>query len=215
MRLPFFLLVGIASASLAMLAAAKVSATDYGVQGEVFPVVETNLLGTIETRLHAMQASGKIDEVNRKLASRTAAKVKRPPRVARIGRAAKSRAWAFDPSIAAPEDIFDNRGMLIVARGTRVNPLDHVPLRQPLVFLDGDDAAQVEWANGQPPNAKLILIGGSPFARMKAAQRRFYFDQGGKLVRHFGIRAVPATVEQRDRTLLVSEIPLPLKGAKR
>ena len=146
MRSEIILLTGLLTASVAMFAAAKASAADYGVRGEVFPVVETDLLGTIETRLHAMQASGKIDDVNRRLAARTSAKVKRPPRVEGIGTATETRVWTFDPSITAPENIFDDRGMLIVARGTRVNPLDHVPLRQTLVFLDGDDPAQVAWA---------------------------------------------------------------------
>jgi conjugal transfer pilus assembly protein TraW len=43
---------------------------------------------------------------------------------------------------------------------------------------------------------------------MKARQRRFYFDQGGTLVKHFGIRAVPATVEQQGRILIVKELPI-------
>lgn len=95
-----------------------------------------------------------------------------------------------------------------------VNPLDTVPLRQRLVFLDGDDEGQVAWAMGATTalNAKLILVSGSPFALMKAEQRRFYFDQKGTLTRHFGIRAVPAVVEQQGRTLAVRE--LVLRGTK-
>ena len=93
--------------------------------------------------------------------------------------------------------------------GTRVNPLDTVPLRQRLVFLDGDDPAQVAWAMGRTTalNAKLILVRGSPFALMKAEQRRFYFDQSGHAhdqVRHArgagGDRAGRADAQgQRDR----------------
>jgi conjugal transfer pilus assembly protein TraW len=30
-------------------------------------------------------------------------------------------------------------------------------------------------------------VRGAPLELMKARQRRFYFDQGGKLVKHFGI----------------------------
>ena len=60
-------------------------------------------------------------------------------------------------------------------------------------------------------NAKLILVGGAPLELMKARQRRFYFDQGGTLVKHFGIRAVPATVEQQGRALIITEQPVPLK----
>jgi conjugal transfer pilus assembly protein TraU len=44
-------------------------------------------------------------------------------------------------------------------------------------------------------------VRGAPLELMKARQRRFYFDQGGTLVKHFGIRAVPATVEQQGRAL--------------
>ena len=43
---------------------------------------------------------------------------------------------------------------------------------------------------------------------MKSRQRRFYFDQGGNLVKHFGIRAVPATVEQQGRALVITEAPI-------
>jgi conjugal transfer pilus assembly protein TraW len=50
---------------------------------------------------------------------------------------------------------------------------------------------------------------------MKARQRRFYFDQGGKLIRRFGIGAVPARVRQQGRALEVSEIVLPPRQGAR
>lgn len=53
-----------------------------------------------------------------------------------------------------------------------------------------------------------ILVRGAPLELMKARQRRFYFDQGGNLVKHFGIRAVPATVEQQGRVLVITEAPI-------
>ena len=53
--------------------------------------------------------------------------------------------------------------------------------------------------------AKLILVKGAPLELMKSRQRRFYFDQGGTLVKRFGIRAVPASVEQQGRVLVITE----------
>ena len=102
---------------------------------------------------------------------------------------------------------------MIVAAGTRVNPLDTVLLRVPLVFLDGDDPEQLAWATRRyaSTKAKLILVRGAPLELMKARQRRFYFDQGGSLVKHFGIRAVPATVEQQGRLLIITEQPVRAK----
>ena len=124
-----------------------------------------------------------------------------------VGPASATRSWRFDPTITVERNIADDKGRVIIAAGTRVNPLDTVPLRAPLVFLDGDDPAQLAWAARRfaATRAKLILVRGAPLELMKARQRRFYFDQGGSLVKHFGIRAVPATVEQQDRALIVTE----------
>lgn len=198
----------------ALLIAAPATARDYGQQGAVFPVIEADLLSVIQQRLTAMQASGAIDRANRQLAERTAARVRRPLPMPGIVSATEERRWTFDPTITVRQDLRDGRGRIVVAAGTRVNPLDTVPLRQRLVFLDGDDPAQVAWARSTTTalNAKLILVGGSPFALMKAEQRRFYFDQQGTLTRHFGIHAVPALVEQQGRTLAVRE--LVIRGTK-
>lgn len=201
----------LSSATILSLMSQAVSARDYGQQGAVFPVLETDLLSVIQNKLATMQASGALDRANRELAARTEARVKRPPAVKGIIPASRSRSWIHDPTITVEQDLRDAKGRVVVARGTRVNPLDTVPLRQRLVFLDGDDPAQVAWATGRTTalNAKLILVRGSPFALMKAEQRRFYFDQSGTLTTKFGVRAVPAVIEQAGRVLRVSEIVIP------
>jgi len=194
----------------ACLVAAPAHARDYGQQGALFPITEPDLLEQIQRKLLALQASGATTRLNEDLKRRTIAKVNRPTPVSGISVATTIRSWAFDPTISVAEDISDHKGRLIMAAGTRVNPLDTVPLRQTLVFLDGDDAAQLDWAtkNFAPSAAKLILVGGAPLQLMRGKQRRFFFDQGGKLVRHFNIKAVPATVKQQGRLLLVTEHPV-------
>nr|WP_254447751.1 type-F conjugative transfer system protein TraW [Sphingomonas sp. ID1715] len=197
---------------------APTAAKDYGQHGAVFPVIEDDLLATIQSKLIAMQASGALDRANRQLAARTEAHVRRPPRVTGIAAATETRRWTYDPTITVEKDLRDGQGRVVVHAGTRVNPLDTVPLRQKLVFLDGDDAAQVAWARAHTTalDAKLILVAGSPFDLMKAEQRRFYFDQSGTLTRHFGIHAVPALVEQTGRTLRITELLIPrAKGDQR
>lgn len=203
----------VVAGSLALMSAAA-PARDYGQQGTTFPVIEADLLSVIHQRLTGMQASGEIDRANRALAARTAERVRRPAPVAGITAANEPRSWSFDPTITVADDLRDARGRLVVARGTRVNPLDTVPLRQRLVFIDGDDQNQVAWAMARTTalDAKVILVGGSPFALMKAEQRRFYFDQSGTLTTKLGIHAVPAVVEQRGRVLAVRE--LVIQGTK-
>lgn len=199
----------------ALVLAVPAAARDYGQQGAVFPVIERDLLEQIHTRLTAMEKSGETQRLNQELKRRTAARVNRPEPVADLVRASAARRWSFDPTITLETDIRGAKGELIHARGTRVNPLDSVPLRSELLFFDGDDPDQLAWALRVSPGAKLILTKGAPLELMKARQRRFYFDQGGKLIAHFGIRALPARVRQNGRVLEVSEVALPSRQGAR
>ncbi|WP_022673583.1 type-F conjugative transfer system protein TraW [Novosphingopyxis baekryungensis] len=192
-----------------LLCPAEVLARDYGQRGTVFPVIERDLLEQIHSRLTQMERSGETARLNEDLKRRTIARVNRPDPVAGIVRASEARRWHFDPTITLAADIRGAKGELIHAAGTKVNPLDSVGLRSDLLFLDGDDPDQLAWALKQGSNAKLILVKGAPLELMKARQRRFYFDQGGKLTERFGIRSVPARVRQQGRMLEISEIALP------
>lgn len=185
-----------------------VHARDYGQHGTVFPIAEPDFLRVIENRLRAAESSGETAAMNQRLVDRTKQMVRRPTPVAGISRATAPRSWLYDPSITTSSDIRDHKGRLIFASGTRVNPLEKVALRQSMVFLNGDDPEQVAWAmkSTTATNAILILTGGDVFANMKAGQRRFFFDQGGDLTRKFGIRHVPAVVQQEGLALRVSEI---------
>ena len=194
-----------------LLCPAEVLAHDYGQRGTVFPVIERDLLEQIHSRLMQMERSGESARLNEDLKRRTIARVGRPDPVAGIVRTGEARRWHFDPTITLAADIRGAKGELIHAAGTRVNPLDSVGLRADLLFLDGDDPDQLAWALKQDANAKLILVKGAPLELMKARQRRFYFDQGGKLTERFGIRSVPARVRQQGRLLEISEIALPPK----
>lgn len=187
--------------------ASPANARDYGQHGAVWGIAEPDLLEQIHTRLLRLEASGETARLNAALQHRTEAKVQRPDPVPGLAAASVSRTWTFDPTITVSADIRDARGAVIIVRGTRVNPLDTVPLRSPLVFLDGDDPAALDWAATTfgKRRPKVILVSGAPLALMKARQMRFYFDQGGTLVRHFGIRAVPAVVEQKGRVLQITE----------
>lgn len=190
-------------------------ARDYGQQGAVWPIVEPDLLAQIHARLTRLERTGETARLNGELKRRTIARVNRPEPVAGVGPASATRSWRFDPTITVERNIADDKGRVIIAAGRQVNPLDTVPLRAPLVFLDGDDPAQLAWAARRfaATRAKLILVRGAPLELMKARQRRFYFDQGGSLVKHFGIRAVPATVEQQGRVLVITEQAIePQKG---
>lgn len=186
---------------------ASSQARDFGTLGQSFPVIEPDLLATIEARLANLQASGKIDEMNLQFARRAEETVRRPPPVQGITAATRDRSWQFDPAMIVERDIRDQKGNLIAAAGQRVNPLDFITVRQALVFVDGDDARQMEWAIGRwkAEEAKIIFVSGSPIEEMTNRQRRFYFDQNGVLTGRFGIRHTPAVVSQAGKVMQVRE----------
>lgn len=185
-------------------------ARDYGHAGQTFPVIEPDLLSAIEGRLRRAEASGELARMNGIFAKRVEQRVRRPKPVEGITPARTARSWDYDPSIAVERDIRDQKGNLIAAAGHRVNPLDFVAIKQDLVFVDGDDAAQLSWATSRYTDlkAKIIFVNGSPIEQMTAKKRRYYFDQEGRLSATFGIEHTPAVVSQNGKTMRVSEVVL-------
>ena len=204
----------LSTALAASLVPTAASAKDYGQVGTVFPVIEADLLRVIEMKLTSLQATGQMDAMNKRFRERTEAKVRRPTPVAGIDRASVPRSWLYDPSIIIDHEIRDHKGNLIAEKGKRVNPLDFVVVKTPLVFINGDDPAQVAWAlKRYDDRAKIIMVAGAPLEAMTAHQRRFYFDQEGRLTAKFGIHAVPAVVVQEGHAMRVNEIAKLTAGA--
>nr|WP_277925990.1 type-F conjugative transfer system protein TraW [Sphingomonas sp. JXJ CY 53] len=185
-------------------------AKDHGVSGETFPIIEPDLMATIEARLQKLQATGGIDRMNAEFARRAEARVRRPKPVDGITPAVQMREWAYDPTIVIEHDVSDQKGNLIARRGQTVNPLDFVTMHQALVFIDGDDKAQMAWATERYSDlkAKIILVSGSPIEEMTARKRRFYFDQEGRLTGKFGIQHTPAVAVQQGNIVKLTEIKL-------
>lgn len=206
------LLAGGGGAALLGIAAfimspARIEARDYGQTGQAFPVIEPDLLSTIEARLKRAEATGELARTNEMFAKRVEAKVRRPTPVANLSPATETRAWTYDPTVQLEHDIRDQKGNLIARAGQRINPLDFVAIKQALVFVDGDDTDQIAWAMSRYTDldAKIIFVSGSPIEEMTNRKRRFYFDQEGKLTSRFGIEHTPAVVEQNGRVMRVTE----------
>lgn len=195
--------------SVALFACSSVLlARDLGVVGPVYPIAEQDMLQTIEERLTALEESGELTRIEEDAKARYQAYVERPEGV-RLPRATQNRTYYVDPSLTVPYDIKDHEGRIIHPAGTTINPLDYMTLSKQLLFFDGDDPVQVEWArsmvDGDPVHIKPILTNGPVLALMKEWQVRLYFDQKGKLVERFRIQWLPAMVSQEENRLIVVE----------
>ena len=186
-------------------------AKDYGQLGEIFPIIEVDLLKAIAARLKGMSASGELGKIQDDLKERTIARVKRPAPVEGLSPALEARTSIYDPSIVFDHDVVNAAGQVVVKRGVRVNPLQFLPYREVLVFFDGDRPAEEKYVLerfGQRTDAKLIMTKGSPFDAMGRLHHRFYFDQGGMLSTKLGVRHTPTIVERAGDVLKLSEVPL-------
>ncbi|MXY42312.1 MAG: type-F conjugative transfer system protein TraW [Rhodospirillaceae bacterium] len=184
------------------------SARDLGVRGATWPVAEPDLLIQIETRLLQMQQSGALVRLEEEARIRARRQLEEPEPVPGIAPATEERSRPFDPAITVARDIRTPDGTLIAAAGTRVNPLEHLPLTRALLFIDGRREAEIAWALAHDRPAKIVLLAGRPFDLMRRHRRPFFFDTGGRLAAHFGIAATPTLVVQDGSRLRLTEIPI-------
>lgn len=186
-------------------------AKDFGVHGHTFEIQEPDLLKEMESKLKRLEADGKLAELNKSFLKRAENALAHPKSVAGITKAIEPREFFYDPSITVPYDLKDHDGTVFHKAGTRINPLEFHSLPAPLVFIDGEDKAQVSWTQNTyiktNQHPKIILTSGSPFELMKQWQAELvYFDQGGTLTSKLGIRHVPVVVVQAGLKLKISEI---------
>ena len=196
-------------AALWLTAVVDTEAKDLGVHGDLFPITEPDILMVIRARLTTLGKAGEIARLNSAFRDRAVASIKRPPAIQHIQHTSEPRQWFFDPTITVGEDLLDNEGRLIHAAGTRVNPLEIMGLTQKILFIDGDEAGQVEWALTQrreAGRAKIVLVNGAPLNLMEKHRVPFYFDQRGLLTSRFQIAQVPASIEQIGNLLSISEV---------
>lgn len=175
------------------------NAKDFGVQGHCFAIVEENILELIEKKLKNLD----LKELNEKLKQQTIDYVEKPKPITGITTAKENKEFYFNPSYIVQEDIYDHKNTLIQAKGTKINPLDHVALSKSLIFIDGDDEKQVDLALSYK-NAKIILVKGSPLKLKRKYKKWIYFDQAGFITNKLGISEVPALVEQENKQLKIS-----------
>ena len=201
-------------ALLILLFPFNVTALNCGIQGAVYPIKEKNALELIQQRLNEMHAKGEIETHQQKLKTQALNTIEKPKPVSGLIKTKQARIFEKDISVSMPEDIRDHNGKIIHKAGTRVNPLNNKLLatKKVLIFLDGDDKQQVEWALKEHQKrrglAKLVLVSGKPLELTRTFDTPFYFDQTGRLTKYFGFQQIPAMVYQKGDKLMVAEVRL-------
>ena len=123
-------------------------------------------------------------------------------------------------AFTVPKDFKDANGTTVAKRGTVIRPLERVILQNGLIFIDGTDQAQINYAvrRANAEHLKIVLTKGSPYElriKYKNSPFRggksipFYFDQDGSIIKtlHLSyaldILSVPTTLSQRGTKLFI------------
>jgi len=179
------------------------SAKDFGIMGETFPIQEISLLSFLRERTSGFHKRLDVSLIE---------EAKSPKRNPLIATTTTSRTFLIDPSFVVSKDIGDGQGHVLAKAGTVVNPLDKIKLSSGLLFFDGNKQAHLEWARKQEGCFKWILIDGKPIDLEELERHPVYFDQAGIYATRFQIKNAPARVTQNGRFLLVEELALNERG---
>lgn len=196
--------------SFSLLLAPTLPAKDLGCHGELFPIKEESLLEVIKKRLLNMQESGTLEMYQKQLAEHAKKKALNPEPHKNIQHTKIPRTFYYDPTLTLSEDLKDHEGRIFGRQGDKANPLEIIPLTKELLFIDGEDEPQVNWALSRTLPSKIIMVKGQPLKMEERHDRPFYFDQLGFLTQTLGIKQVPARVFQEGNRLKIEELNINL-----
>lgn len=193
-------------------------AEDLGVRGSLYPV-DKDGREQMKEIVRKKQASGEVDKYWRDYQSKTIEAIKNPAPLG-IKSSYAPRVELRELRFTIPQDYKNELGQVVVKRGTVVEPLKIQPLTSGLIFIDGRDQRQVDYAirRGRKEPIKIVLTAGSPYdlrVRYKDSDWRggktipFYFDQKKMIIsslqRLYGIdvNTVPVALTQRGDRLAI------------
>lgn len=168
------------------------------------------MLALIARKLKQKEADGTIARLQEEMRTGAERKLAAPAPAEGVVLTTAPRSYYFDPSITLPQAVTTPEGRVLAAAGTRINPLDYRNWSGQLLFLDGRDADQQAYAAriiGQTEGrVKPVLVAGDLRPLSRGWRVPVYYDQGGELVRRFGITQVPAHVYQEDKRIRIDEV---------
>ena len=159
------------------------AAKDLGVRGETWAIAEPDLLQVLEARLHELEQSGAMAAIEEEARARVRARIEVPEPVAGIAPATELRSRLVDPSVILDRDVRLPDGTLLAAAGTRLNPLEHVPLSRDLLFIDGRRPGEVSWALSTRVRRRLCCSPGGRSTSRAAMAVRSSLTRAGALRR--------------------------------
>jgi conjugal transfer pilus assembly protein TraW len=183
---------------------------DLGVRGPTGAVSEPDLIEELQRRVAVLDLVRLREQALARYWSRVELET--------LPVAASARERDLDPTLSASADLRLPDGTVLVAAGTRLNPLDRLPFSQRLVVFDATDPAQIGTARrlGASAGGRRVTYLATRLDRSRGWQglealedtldAPVYLLTPGVRAR-FGLERVPAYVEAVGRAFRVTEVP--------
>ena len=181
----------------------KSFAKDFGTRGATFVILEEGFIKMIDKRLKKIDLLKEQEKIKAKIQK----KIHRPAVTNVITRAKSMRTFLYDPTFKLNQEIKLPNGQIVYPKGYTVNPLILTPLDKKLIFIDSDDQIQLDWIQKTNLAQKdlVILVNGEPNKVSQILERTVYFDQHSQMTNKFGIKHVPAILQQEGNLIRVEE----------
>ena len=172
----------------------------------VFSVEEENMIVALKRKLQLLDEAGKLDALKEQWKQRIQESFKRPKPVAGIVNTVEARSFHHDPTLVIEHDIQTPKGDYLARKGDTLNPLLVMKPEKGFLFINGDLEEHIDFAKNHLEKYDVVLVAGSPIDAERQLKVPVFFDQGGYLTRHFGIKQVPAFLSVDHNLLLIREV---------
>ena len=185
------------------------NAEDLGVIAKTYPIIEPDMIEWIKNKATTMMQNGQWDNIKNQAISNVKNQINHPKPVDNISDATETKSWYYTPMIEVKQNLTDGKNHVVAKKG-KYNALKYKPFDIQLLFINGNNKKQVEWAVTKNKNdstkTKIILTQGSFINLDKKYKVWFFYDQQGKYTQKLNITHVPASVIQDGDELKVTEI---------
>ena len=186
-----------------------VEAIDMGTFGPVFSVEEENMIVALKRKLQLFEEAGKLKELKEQWRQKIQENFKRPKSVDGIISTVEARSFHHDPTLVIEHDIQTPKGDYLARKGDRLNPILVMKPEKGFLFINGEDTEQIDFAKQHFEHFEhfdVVLVAGSPLDVESQLKVPVFFDQGGYLIGHYGIKQVPALLSVDHNLLLIREV---------
>jgi conjugal transfer pilus assembly protein TraW len=154
-----------------------------------------------------------LDEIKRSAASRDWQRwMRKAPtdygafQSATLPHAKRNAVRLFDPTYVLPNDIADENGKVIAAKGTRINVYTKLTMRGRMIVIGNTDA-HFRWLTdvAKPTSDDKVLLANGNVLTARRNRQVLVYLLDDRFIERFGLKAVPSIVSQDGLKLRVEE----------